>query len=1009
MRQNVPFVALVVAAVVVAVTSDVFAQAVVTGVVKDVSGAVLPGVTVEASSPVLIEKVRSAVSDGNGQYRIIDLRPGNYDVTFSLAGFNTLKREGIVLAGTGTAAVNADLKVGSVEETITVTGAAPLVDVQGVASEHSVTRELLESVPTGGTLHNVATLIPGLAIQGGGSNPNVADVGGSALSFTPQALIHGGVGGDQRLLMEGLPLGATGRGNTTDFLINVASIQELTIDTAGMSAEDNSGGVRMNIIPREGSNQLHMTVFGEGAGPALQSVNFNDSLAARGYPAPNPTKSLQKSYVINPAIGGPLMKDKLWFYGAVNRMHNANYVAIYPNKNAGNPNAWLYAPDPSGTFPSLDILLYGTNGRLTWQATPRNKLAFYYDTQGKCGCPMASAAVSPEAQVSSILPIERFSSISYTMPISNRLIVDISALDRLDATRTVGALPIDPSMVGVVDNGIGITYRASTALQETQPLFRNRNDNLRGAVSLVTGSHAFKAGFQSEFATNFNSNSAGTQNVAYRFTNGVPNQITEFADPREITNQARELDLFVQDRWTVNRLTLTGGLRFDYYHSYFPDQTLGPILFAPTRNISFPAGDGVSLKDITPRLGAAYDVFGNGKTAVKASLNKYLNAMNTGTPGAGVYTFGYPLNPINRLVTTTTRSWTDSNQNFNPDCDLLNTGANGECGALANSSFGQPVITTTYDPALLNSWNNRLFSWEFLAGVQQQVLDRVSVDVTYIRRSYGNYIVTDNLSVAPSDMTQFSIVAPVDARLPNGGGQTIAGLYDVNPNKFGQINNFVTLANNYGDITRRWQGVDVTASVRAMNGLTFQGGLSTGSTLQDTCALRAQLPEWNGPGGTGAFNAVLPTIPYCNFTTLWLTQVKGLGTYSVPKVDVQISAGFQSMPGPAISADFNANAAFTQPSLGRAISGGASSISVNLVAPGTLYGERMNTVDLRFSKTFRFAGHARLGANVDLFNVFNGSAVILQNNSFSTTTASWQTPQTVLAGRLIKLGGRFDF
>ncbi|MES1256553.1 MAG: carboxypeptidase regulatory-like domain-containing protein [Acidobacteriota bacterium] len=1008
MRKIVAPVVLVVLAVVVGIvgTPDVCAQAVVTGVVRDVSGAVLPGVTVEAASSVLIEKVRSAVSDGGGQYRIIDLRPGDYSVTFSLTGFSSVKREGIVLAGTATAVVNADLKVGSVEETVTVSGAAPLVDVQGVAAEHSVTRELLESVPTGRTMHNVATLIPGIIVQGGGANPSVSDVGGSSLSFSPQASIHGGTPTDQRLLMEGLPISATGGSNTTNFIINIASIQELTVDTAGVSAEDNSGGVRMNIVPREGGNQFHTTFFADGAGPALQSANFTDALAARGYPTPNPLKPMVKSYTINPAVGGPLRKDALWFYVAANRMHNVDHRGIYPNKNAGDPNAWLYVPDPNGTFPTLDILFYGANARLTWQATSKNKFAVYYDEQGRCGCPDFLASVSPEAQPGAVYPLNRFASASYTAPITNRLVVDISGLYRHEYNKRTGAYPLDPSMIGVTDSGTGITYRAFSSQESSAT--RARNDDVRGAVSFVTGAHALKAGFQAEVASNTVQNTAGTQNVTYRFTNGVPSSITLFVDPRQSQTLANELGLFAQDRWTVKRLTLTGGLRYDYYRSSFPDQTLGPVMFAPTRNITFPASDGVKWNDITTRMGAAYDVFGNGKTAVKVALNKYLSAMNTGTPGTSTYSFGYPLNPINRVAPSTTRSWTDSNKNFVPDCNLLNPGLNGECGALANQSFGQPIASTNYDPGLLTGWGKRLYNWEFLVGVQQQVLPRVSVDVSYIRRSYGNSIVTDNLAVAPSDYTQFSIVAPVDSRLPGGGGQTISGLLDINPNKFGQTNNVVELASNYADLIRRWQGVDVGATVRAMSGLTLQGGLSTGSTFQDACAIRAALPEWTASAVT-PFAAAGPTNPYCSFTTNWLTHVKGMGTYNVPKVDVQVSLAFQSMPGPVIAANFNASSALALPSLGRPLSGNVANVPVNLVPPGTLYGERMNDVDLRLGKTFRIGGRARLNAHMDLFNLFNVSTVIIQNDAYSPTTTSWQTPQTVIAGRLVKLGGQFDF
>jgi hypothetical protein len=382
--------------------------------------------------------------------------------------------------------------------------------------------------------------------------------------------------------------------------------------------------------------------------------------------------------------------------------------------------------------------------------------------------------------------------------------------------------------------------------------------------------------------------------------------------------------------------------------------------------------------------------------------------MNTGTPGIGVYNLGYQLNPINRVAQSTTRVWTDSNKNFIPDCNLQNPLANGECGLVANTQFGQPITTLNYDPALLNSFNKRLYNKEFLVGVQQQLLDRVSLDVTYLRRSFGNYIVTDNLSVAPSDYNSFSIVVPVDSRLPNSGG-TISGLLDLNPSKVGQVNQITTLASNYGDLIRTWQGIDVLTSIRAAAGLTFQGGISSGSIHQDNCAISAALPEWTQTGGTGAFSPVTQTTGwYCNFTAPWITQFKGLGTYAIPKVGASVSVAIQSNPGPVVAANLSVSNALAAPTLGRNLSGGA--LTANLVQPGQLYGERMNNFDLRLSKSFHFAGHGRVAANLDVFNIFNASTVIVQNDTFSTTTAAtWQTPQTVQAPRLIKIGAQFDF
>ena len=986
-------------------SSAAFAQAVITGVVKDASGAVLPGVTVEAASPALIEKVRTAVSDGSGQYRITDLRPGSYDVTFSLTGFTTVKREGVTLSGSATALINADLKVGTVAETITVTAATPLVDVQSLATQRAITRDLIDAVPTGRTVQNVAQLIPGVASNTSvaGANLPSSDVGGSGQGGLQQVSIHGGTYNDQRVLMDGLPLN-TAVGNLSGFLTNLSSTQEFSIDTSAVSVEDNSGGVRMNVIPREGGNIFHATVYGDYAGPALQGVNFNSDLAARGYPAPNPEKSLKQSYVINPAGGGALKKDTLWIYAAANRTHSETYTSMYPNKNAGNPNG-LYVADTSQPQSIFDTLLYGENARATWQITPKNKFAAYYDSQVRWIAPQATATVSPEAQSWTPYTDQHFISGTYTAPVTNKLLLQAAVLDRLEGWRRSPSPLTAPGAANVNDTVTGITTGSFGPQEYSENV--NRNRNIVGSASFVTGSHAVKAGVQYQWSRAQTYNYVMSPlNLQYTYANGVPTSLTEFVDPRGQATMAGDTGLYLQDRWTVRHLTLSGGVRYDRFHTYWDPQTLGPVLLAPNRNLSLPEGDGVDWKDLTYRFGGAYDLFGNGKTAVKASINKYLGAQFASS------SFGNTLNPATRIGVSTTRSWADANKNFVPDCNLQQVTANGECGALANSTFGQSTtFATNFDPAILSGWNLRDYQWEFAASVQHQLLSRLSVEVGYYRRTYGNFKVTDNLSVAASDFSTFSIVAPTDSRLPNGGGQTIAGLYNVVPAKFGQTSNLVTDAGNYGSQIYRWQGVDVSAAVRAWSGLSFQGGFSAGSTLSDNCEVLAKLPELTSSfnAGQGFQPAGSTTNPYCAFSSPYQPSIKGLGTYTVPKVDVQVSGSFQTNPGLPIAANFNATNAFTQPSLGRVLAGNAANVSVNLVAPGVLYTDRVNQVDLRIGKIIRFAGRGKVSANLDLFNMFNRAPILIQNNGFSPTTSVWQTPQNILPARQIKVSAQFDF
>ena len=379
-----------------------------------------------------------------------------------------------------------------------------------------------------------------------------------------------------------------------------------------------------------------------------------------------------------------------------------------------------------------------------------------------------------------------------------------------------------------------------------------------------------------------------------------------------------------------------------------------------------------------------YDLRGDGKTALKVSLNRYVEPYTVnGIAGSR--------NPVNRLVNSTTRSWTDANRNYIPDCNLLDLNLNGECGAVANRNFGTAIPDVNFDEDLLTGWGKRDYNWEFSGGVQRELAQGLSADFSYFRRWYGNFTVIDNLSVEASDFSPFSINAPVDSRLPDGGGYTISDLYDVVPAKFGLSNNYTTSAANYGEQTVRWNGVALAVNARLRNGIVVQGGVDTGKTTRDTCEIRAKLPE------------IAPVNPYCH-TEQPLTQFKLLGSYTIPKIGVQVSSTFQSLPGPEIAANYTATNAVIMPSLGRPLSGGAANVSVNLVEPGEMYGERLNQLDIRFGKTFDFSGK-RARFSFDLYNALNVDTVLTLNNAY----ASWQRPTSIMLARFAKVGMQFDF
>jgi hypothetical protein len=983
--------------------SAAYAQAAITGVVKDTSGAVLPGVTVEAASPVLIEKVRSVVSDGSGQYRIVDLRPGTYSVTFSLPGFSTVKREGVELTGNFVATVNGDLKVGALEETITVTGETPIVDVQSVRVQQTVSKDIIAAIPTSRSASGIQALIPGMSTSG-----DSGGIGGGGGGNT--ATIHGGRGADSKKMNDGLPMTWAG-GNGNGAVANTAGAQEVVLSTSGGLGEAETAGVVMNIIPRDGGNNFSGTIFASGANGAMQGSNYTQSLKDQGLKAPS---ELLKVYDFNPMGGGRIVRDRLWFYLTYRQVISENTVpGMWFNKNGSNENAWSVDFDLSRQAFN-DNYVKNPIGRLTWQATPRNKITAYWSEQyqGNSKRGGGSATSTPEASGYSFYNPAHVQQATWSSPLTSRLLAEAGygtwqARYRNESPRVDGQH--NPKMIRVQDQGGIIPNLSSRFPSQWNHHLIGSIAALRASLSYVTGAHNMKFGYQGGFSNPSQTYYNFDEKIHYRFNNGIPNRLTQSIVYPISIKYVRNIvptSLFAQDQWTSGRLTLQGGVRYDHMLSSYPESQIGPFRTLPVP-IVYPSRstEGVNWDDITPRVGVAYDVFGNGKTAVKVNLGKYMQAFTATNSDMD-------LNPLIRTSVSTTRQWTDTNKDYFPNCDLTNPNKNGECGDMSDKNVGKPVFSRFYDPELISGWGTRAYNWEVGVSVQHEVVPRVSVNVGYFRRWFGNWYVVDNRSTTPADYTPFSIVAPVDPRLPDGGGRTISGLYDLVPTRLGLIDELAQSSKNFGEQIENWHGVDVGVTARLRNGITAQGGLSTGRSLADSCAVKAKLPELGQRVG-GADNSSIAggslVNPYCRVVEPFLTDIRALATYTIPKVDIQVSGTWQSNPGPQLAANYVANnaviAAGPQP-LGRNLSGG-SNVTVNLIQPGTLYADRRNNIDLRVAKIFRF-GRTRTQVGIDIYNATNTDVVTSYNQTF-VPNGQWLTPTGIQPARYAKVSAQFDF
>jgi hypothetical protein len=1006
-----------------AVPGAAFAQAAIAGAVRDSSGASVSGVMVEATSSALIEQSRAVVTDDNGRYRIESLRPGTYTVTFRLEGWRSYQRDGVELTGSFTATVDAELTHGSLTETLTVTGAMPVLDAHSASRAMTLKGELLSSLPTVRSYNAVLVLVPGVVTS---LNDTVTS---AAVTSFP---IHGGRTNEGRLALDGLNIGSPASANSVaNYVFDVGRAVEVTFTEAGALGESETAGLVMHVVPRSGGNSTHGSFFAGGTGAKLQADNLTAELRDQGITAATP---LTKVYDVSATIGGPIQKNSSWYFVTASTGGSTKESAtVYYNLNAESPAQWLYEPDLNRRAYS-DRTLESASVRVTWQLTPRNKLTGFWDAQSLCRQCTGATPGLPEPQLVSPEAVGVLgrrldvSQVSWSSPITNRLLIESGFAGTLAGIGNFERTPnptrdlirvSEQCASGCASNGNipGLVYRSQD--------FSDAHSGSyvwKASMTQVAGAHSLKVGYQHALMTDDRTWFTNDQNLTYRFNNGVPNQLTQSISPW--VNNARTSwgALFAQDRWSRGRLSLEGAVRFDRAWSWFPAQQEGPSRFLPTP-IVIPETRGVdSYKDVTARMGVAYDLFGSSTTVLKLSVGNYLES-------AGVLGNYANTNPTLRMPRTTsvfstagvTRAWTDANNNRVPDCDLLNpnaqdlsAGGGDLCGVMSNTSFGTNVLTNSFDPNILEGWGIRPSDWNLALSVEQQIGPRSSLAVAYRRRWYQGFFVADNLSVQPSDFTPFSIVAPADPRLPGGGGYVVSGLYDVVPEKAGQVNNLVTNSTAFGSWSQYFNGVDVTFNLRAAMGLTVIGGMSTGQTVADNCDVRARLPELaTTTTGTSSFgpglgeSAVTPVSPYCHVAYGFLTQVRGLASYIVPKAQIELSTTFQSKPGAMLAANYAVPNAVVAPVIGRNLSGNAANVTVNLVAPGTMYGDRVNQLDVRLARTLRYR-RSRTRFALDVYNALNSSAVLTYDSAF-VPGGQWLKPMTILTPRFLKVSAELEF
>ncbi|MGE0451041.1 MAG: hypothetical protein AB7Q29_15820, partial [Vicinamibacterales bacterium] len=762
--------------------------------------------------------------------------------------------------------------------------------------------------------------------------------------------------------------------------------EEMSYQTSALGSEVQGSGVRLNMIPRDGSNQFKGSLFWSHTPGAWQSNNFTDELKATGLRAPN---RVERIFDFNPGLGGPIMKDKIWFYGTFRRW-GVDQTVTESFYNA-DPTFKTFVPDLSRPVVDDNVIKSGA-ARVTFVVAQKHKFGAYLDRIQKYRgheCP----ALSAEERCGIRSPKRYFTAqAKYTGTITSRLLIEAGWSENDETYSTNEAQPsVRPENISKSDRATGETWGAPNG-----PYYFRVPDRhtVMTQASYVTGSHNARVGMTYGFGGNRHQrvvNGGWDLVQEYNTIGGVarqPQSVIVYSTPQEAAEKLKyDMGIYLQDTYSHKRLTITPGIRFELFNTYIPAQAANAGRFVPGR--SFDKIENIpNWRDVAPRFSAVYDLFGNGRTAIKGNIGKYMQAFST-------VGFAQVYNPM--VLGTDRRSWSDLNGD-----DIAQT---NEIGAvvvpfnISGASRTQPADGIRRPYQIQSSLN-----------VQHELFNGLSITAGWVHREYKRLFWTDNVSVSPGDYEQFTIPNPVFGDPRYQGAEATIPIYSLTAAARARDPQFVD--KNSDENRKQYDGYDVGFTVRIRGGNMY-GGTSIGR-------LRTSYCEVEDPN----------SLRYCDQRKLdmpYLAQFKLAGSYPLP-YKLQLSGSWQSYPGAASGTAFqdqvynaaqnrapdqaqnltyvvtNAILRASNPAATlRSFQG--SNITVPLLTPGQNYLKRWNQVDIRLSRKFQVGRYSFQG-QFDMFNALNASSIINQNQAFGS--AAWR-PTQILQGRLFAVGMQMNF